>query len=84
MKVYFDDVSILAVIPAKFFDDQGNEVVYTEVHVLHEDADGRREVIKFTPREFDKANEGRDGVIEVDVDVSGKRKPRLLGFQPSA
>lgn len=82
MKVYYD-AKLLAVVPKEFTNDEGEQVTYKEAYFLNETEEGVREVIKMNTKltDIEKA-ENEEGMIEVDIDVTGKNKPRLLGFKP--
>lgn len=82
MKVFYE-VRLLAVVPKEFTDNEGQEVSYNEIYLLNTPEEGNPEVIKLNSK-LDLHWEnlvGNDGVAEIDVDATGKNKPRLLGFK---
>jgi len=78
MKVFFE-VNCLAFEPKSFVTNEGEKVEYNEVHFLNDSADGR-EVIKLNTKQGDKQWEDKEGVLGVEIDPSGKQKPKLISF----
>lgn len=68
---------------AKEFNDKatGEIVRYNEVFLKSENSEGSVEVVKLnTQKEFGKLLD-KDGVAEIEVDMSGGRKPKLVDFR---
>jgi len=82
MKVFFE-VSCLAVKPHKFIGDDGEDVAYNEITFLNVTDDGR-EVITLNSKQGEPLWVDKDGVIAVEIDPTGKKKPRLLEFKVKA
>lgn len=81
MKVFFD-VEVLAVVEKGFTDKEGLEVSYKEAYFLNETDEGVRTVLKFNSKLSDLSSfESKSAIIEVDVDESGRNKPRLVGIK---
>jgi len=81
MKVFFD-VRLIAFVPKKFEDNEGKTVEYNEAHFLYESEEGERQVVQLNTKSDLSPAIDEDGILELDIDVSGKRKPRLLSFKP--
>jgi len=72
---------VLAVIPKNFSDRvSGEPVEYNESWFLTVTEDGVKDVIKFNTKADLSDKEGANVVIRVEVDASGKQKPKLLGL----
>lgn len=78
MKVDFA-VKLLAVIPKEFTSEEGEEVSYNEHYFLNVREDGEKEVIKFNSKLNLADHEGGNIAITVDVDPTGRAKPKLIG-----
>lgn len=76
MKVFFE-CELVAKIPVTFTArDSGDLVSYTELYFVNEDDEGKKQMLKFNSKGFDEVELG-DVNIEVDVDPTGKQKPKL-------
>lgn len=81
MKVFYD-VKLIAFVPKKFENDEGKTIEYNEAHFLYEDEDGNRQVVQINTQSDLSAAVDEDGTLELEIDIAGKRKPRLLSFKP--
>lgn len=78
----FLEVDCLAVIHKEFDDNEGQRVSYDEVYLLNERETGEREVIRLNSKlEGLAAYEGKSVVVQVDIDPTGTKKPRLLSIK---
>lgn len=84
MKVFYE-VEVIAVVPVSFTSGIGETVEYNEVHLLNVNEDGGASVLKFNSKspDFSVSLKGKSGVAEIDVDITGKNKPKLLGIKVS-
>lgn len=78
-------VTLLAVVPKEFKSDTGEDVVYSELYFLnkeHTDDGLQKQVFKINTKSKNiLANEGEDGVVKLDIDLTGKNKPRFMSFE---
>jgi len=81
MKVYYD-CRLLAVVPKSFTAEEGDQVSYNEAYFLNLSEDGVKEVVKLNTKQDISPAEGEEGILEVDVDITGRNKPRLMSFKP--
>jgi len=81
MKVFFD-VTCLVFIPRAFKGSEGEDVSYNEVSFLNQTEDGQREVIRLNTKQGSKDWEDKAGVLGVEIDPTGKQKPKLVSFIP--
>jgi len=82
MKVFYE-VKVLAVNPTEFENQEGETISYNEVHFLNINEDGKREVLKMNTKQEFLKYEDKEGVLEVDIDISGKNRPKLVSFKPN-
>jgi len=82
MKVYYE-CTLLSVVPKKFTSEENEEISYNEAYFLNESEDGVKEVVKLNTKQDISPAEGEEGILEVDIDVTGRNKPKLLSFKPA-
>jgi len=64
----------------KGFEKDGEHVTYNECIFLNDNADGTRSVIILNTQQDFKDLLDKEGLLSVDIDPSGKKKPRLVSF----
>jgi len=79
MKVFYE-CDLVAFVPKSFEDNTGQTVSYNEAYLLNEDSEGKPEMIILNTKLDLKPLVGHSGQLEVEVDSTGKRKPRLISF----
>jgi len=83
MKVFFDECEILTQVQHSFTDKATGEAVeYNQVFIEHANEDESREVLQFNTKLDYSPQLRMKGTIQVDIDPTGKNKPRLISFQP--
>jgi len=81
MPVKYSEVQLLAFIARSFEDKEGLTVEYNEAHFLLENEAHERSVFVLNTKLDLLMEEGKSGTLTVEVDPSGKRKPRLVSFK---
>jgi len=71
---------LIAVRAVEFKGKEGQLVEYAECSFLNEDSDGNRSVIQMNTTQDLTDHFDQEGTLVVEVDPSGKRKPRLVSF----
>jgi len=83
MQVFYE-VTLVAFLPKSFEDKEGVTVSYNECYFVNEDDEGKRDMIILNTKIDLSQLEGSKGHLEVEIDSSGKRKPRLVSFTSEA
>lgn len=82
MRVVYD-CRLIAYNSRSFVDKTtGEKVEYAEAYFLNETEEGNREVLAFNTKLNLKGLEDKEGNLVIEVDASGKQKPRLVEFVP--
>jgi len=81
MKVLYKDAELVIVSPKGFTDNVGVEVEYNECTFRIEDEDGIPFSVVLNSKAVKPSDERHTGLLEVEVDNEGKRKPKLISFK---
>jgi len=73
---------LVAIIPVAFENVEGETVSYNELFLVNENDEGRKEMLKFNSKlDISKLSTPKNVDIEVDIDNTGERKPKLLSIK---
>lgn len=81
MRIFLDNCEIVGIVPHAFKDNMGEMVSYNEVYIHRFDDSRDPSVMKFNSK-LERLNKGMLGTIELEIDETGQRKPRLIEFKP--
>jgi len=81
MIVKYSDVLLMALEPVSFTDKLGVEVEYNKAYFRMSDDDGITKVMQFNTKLPLASAEGETGKLSVDIDESGRNKPKVLKFE---
>jgi len=81
MLVKYSGVELVAVEPVTFTDKEGVEVEYNKVYFRTKDEDGITKVMQFNTKLPLASSEGETGILSVEIDETGRNKPRVMKFQ---
>jgi len=77
----YQDATLKIINEITFTGEKGEEVKYNELYFQTEDEEGKTSVLKINTKSDIKSQLDKEGVVEIEVDTSGRNKPRFISFK---